>query len=86
MLEVACCWGECVDVLLINNGCSYILYDTLLNKDKWKYGVSRFGSVALTKDEAKILAFDILRSIDECNELDNICKEADDFIEQEKEK
>lgn len=47
-----CTWGDGPDIILDNNGKSYILYDDPDMKDKFIHGISHKGSFDLSLQEA----------------------------------
>lgn len=58
-LKVSVTWGDGPDMLLINEGEHYILYDDPTLKDRWTHGVSFQGSFDLNLKEVKKLYNDL---------------------------
>lgn len=79
-MRATCCWGEGIDVLLVNDGNFYMLYDEPSHKDRCTHGISKEGSIELTRTQARKLANSLMKAADYCDELDKSYK---DYIEEE---
>lgn len=69
-ISVTCGWGEGIDVLLTNKGQWYIIYDEPTEKDRFSHGVSKNGSIGLTRQDARELAYNLLRAAEQCDAFD----------------
>ena len=78
-LRPECTWGDGPDVLLINEGQYYMLYDDP-DKERTVHGISYQGSFCLNKEEARRLAYDLLRCVSKVGEME---QQAKDYFENE---
>ena len=79
-LKATCTWGDGPDVLLVNEGKLYMLYDDPSIKDKAIHGYSLNGSICLTKEEAYKLANDLIMAAKNAEELEECANEYSNFF------
>jgi hypothetical protein len=69
MIQAVCTWGEADDVTVVMKDQQFALYESPSNLDRWKYGMVRAGSTALTFKEAEALGNQLLKASRQAREL-----------------
>lgn len=72
-LRAACTWGEAEDVMLVNDGALYCLYEAPIMLDKYTHGCSNKGSFSMTADEAEALAMSLMLAAQQARQLEAQC-------------
>ena len=69
--DVICTWmGEKEDIMIVNKGFSYMLYDNPSNFERGTHGFSVNGDMLISKKQAKSLLTKLGSALNICSELD----------------
>ena len=79
-MKASCAWEAGLDVLISLNGEKMILHNDPIDLDKFTHGTITEGSVDLTIEEAEDLAHQLLNSVHQVKELNQICEDHDDAV------
>jgi hypothetical protein len=80
-MKAVCTWGDGPAVLLCLEGDTLVLHEDP-EKKGWVHGTVKQGSIDLTKEEARNLAFELLNAAAESDRLDKICEDHDKMVEE----
>lgn len=73
-MEVECTWAEGPDIIVSLNGHSVILYENPKDSN-FEHGIINKGSFDLTKKEAYILAYQLIKAANQATELEDSARE-----------
>lgn len=69
MIKVVDSW-DTNEILIVNEGNEYVLYQDPMFKSRWTHGVSENGSIAISLKEALQLLYDLEKEIENYKNLD----------------
>ena len=81
-ITVSCTWGDGPDMVLSGLNWSIINDTPTVDLDKWKHGVQKNWSTDLTRDEAVRLIGELQMAVKQVDELEEICKQHDEWVEE----
>lgn len=79
MIKASCTWGDGPDVMLTFEDDRFILYEDPKNDPppagQWLHGYVSNGSTDLTQEQARQLAYELLKAADACREIEEAYKD-----------